>query len=72
MIDFGKFYFIQEYKSDSKLTHEMRGDTSLNELIKAFEMFLKGAGFSIPDGAHLDIVYDVEDIDEEDIDEEDT
>jgi len=60
MIDFGKIYFVQEYKT-SKVSHEVSGDTSLNELIEAFEMFLKGAGFSIPDGAHLDIVYDEED-----------
>lgn len=57
MYDFGKIRFIQEYE-DSTVEHSIRGDASLDEVIEAFEMFLKGAGYHLRDGQHIGYEYD--------------
>ena len=59
MFDFGKIKFIQEYK-DQRVEHEIRGDASLDEVIDAFEHFLKGAGYYLKDGQHIGYEYDEE------------
>ena len=60
MYDFGKIRFIQEHE-DSTVEHSIRGDASLDEVIEAFEMFLKGAGYHLRDGQHIGYEYDEED-----------
>lgn len=57
--DFGKIYFIQEY-NDSKVTHEIRGDATLDDVLEAFEKFLEGAGYTLPVGAHIGYEYEGE------------
>ena len=59
MFDFGKIKFIQEYK-DQRIEHEIRGDASLDEVVDAFEAFLKGAGYHLKDGQHIGYEYDEE------------
>lgn len=59
MYDFGKITFIQEHE-DQKIVHEIRGDASMDEVVDAFEMFLKGAGYHLPDGKHIGYEYDEE------------
>ena len=57
MYDFGKITFIQEHE-DQKIVHEIRGDASMDEVVDAFEMFLKGAGYHLPDGKHIGYEYE--------------
>ena len=57
MYDFGKIRFIQEHEG-STVEHNIRGDASLDEVIEAFEMFLKGAGYHLQDGQHIGYEYD--------------
>lgn len=57
MYDFGKIRFIQEYE-DSTVEHNIRGDATLDEVIEAFEMFLKGAGYHLKDGQHIGYEYE--------------
>ena len=64
MYDFGKIRFIQEYE-DSRVEHNIRGHASLDEVIEAFEMFLKGAGYHLRDGQHIGYEYDEEDHEED-------
>ena len=64
MYDFGKIRFIQEYE-DSTVEHSIRGDASLDEVIEAFEMFLKGAGYHLRDGQHIGYEYDEEESESE-------
>lgn len=59
MYDFGKVRFIQEHE-DQRIEHEIRGDASLDEVIDAFEQFLKGAGYHLKDGQHIGYEYDEE------------
>ena len=59
MIDFGKIKFIQEY-DDHRIEHEIRGDASLDDVVDAFEAFLKGAGFHLKEGQHIGYEYDEE------------
>jgi len=59
MYDFGKITFIQEHE-DQKIVHEIRGDASMDEVVDAFEMFLKGAGYHLPDGTHIGYEYEGE------------
>ena len=59
MYDFGKIRFIQEYDG-STVEHNIRGDATLDEVIDAFEMFLKGAGYHLRDGQHIGYEYDEE------------
>lgn len=58
MIGFGKIKFIQEWEDGQKIVHEIRGDSSLDEVVEAFEMFLKGAGYHLPDGKHIGYEYE--------------
>ena len=67
MYDFGKIRFIQEYE-DSTVEHSIRGDASLDEVIEAFERFLKGAGYHLQDGQHIGYEYDEEDHEEDYVD----
>ena len=60
MIDFGKVRFIQEHE-DQRIEHEIRGDATLDEVIDAFEQFLKGAGYHLKDGQHIGYEYDEDD-----------
>ena len=55
--DMGKIKFIQEH-DNSKVEHVISGDSSLDEVIDAFEHFLKGAGYHLPDGCHIGYEYD--------------
>ena len=64
MYDFGKIRFIQEHEG-STVEHNIRGDASLDEVIEAFEMFLKGAGYHLRDGQHIGYEYDEEDPNED-------
>ena len=57
MFDFGKIKFIQEH-DDQRIEHEIRGDASLDEVVDAFESFLKGAGYHLKDGQHIGYEYD--------------
>ena len=59
MFDFGKIKFIQEY-DDHRIEHEIRGDASLDDVVDAFEAFLKGAGYHLKDGQHIGYEYDEE------------
>ena len=64
MLDFGKYYFVQEYE-DYKLTQEFDGQTDLHEMIANFESFLRASGFHF-DG-YLDIVeHDLPSVDDMD------
>lgn len=58
--DFGKIRFVQEYR-DQRIEHEIRGDANLDELLEAFEHFLKGAGYHFPEGCHIGYEYDEKD-----------
>ena len=62
MFDFGKIKFIQEY-DDHRIEHEIRGDASLDDVVDAFEAFLKGAGYHLKDGQHIGYEYDEEESD---------
>ena len=59
--DFGKVSFIQEYEDGTKVTHTIRGDASTDEVIEAFEHFLKGAGYHLPEGVHIGYEFDEKD-----------
>ena len=56
MIDFGKITFSREYDNGECVTHSLSGESSLNEVVEAFEYFLKGCGYGITEGDHLDFV----------------
>ena len=57
MFDFGKIKFIQEY-DDHRIEHEIRGDASLDDVVDAFEAFLKGAGYHLKEGMHIGYEYE--------------
>jgi len=59
MIDFGKIKFIQEY-DDHRIEHEIRGDASMDDVVDAFESFLRGAGYHLKEGMHIGYEYDEE------------
>ena|SRR6056300_517176 len=59
MFDFGKIKFIQEY-DDHRIEHEIRGDASLDDVVDAFEAFLRGAGYHLKEGQHIGYEYDEE------------
>ena len=54
------YLFISEYKDGNKITHEFRGDASLDDMIENFEYFLKGCGYHFE--GHLDIVNEEEEM----------
>jgi hypothetical protein len=56
MFDLGNITFKQKYKDGQSITHTIRGDSTLDEVVEAFEYFLKGAGFNFE--GHLDIIED--------------
>jgi hypothetical protein len=59
MIDFGTITFSQYYAdNEHSVTHTLRGDASLDEVVEAFEYFLKGAGYHLPEGCHIGYEYD--------------
>lgn len=69
MIDTGTIQFSQYYMdTDNSVTHTIRGDSSLDEVIEAFEYFLKGAGYQLPEGCHIGYEYDDDMDDEADFD----
>jgi hypothetical protein len=60
-MDFGKITFTSSYEDGHSVTHTIRGDSSLDEVVEAFEYFLKGAGYHMPEGCHIGYEYDDED-----------
>jgi hypothetical protein len=59
MMDFGTITFSQYYAdNEHSVTHTLRGDASLDEVVEAFEYFLKGAGYHLPEGCHIGYEYD--------------
>jgi hypothetical protein len=60
MIDLGQITFTQSYEDGNTITHTIRGDSSLDEVVEAFEYFLKGAGYHLGDGCHIGYEYDDE------------
>jgi hypothetical protein len=61
MIDFGKITFSMSYEDGQSVTHTIRGDSTLDEVVEAFEYFIKGAGFNLTQGQHIGYEYDDED-----------
>ena len=57
-MDLGKITFNQSYADGNTITHTIRGDSSLDEVLEAFEHFLKGAGYHLPEGCHIGYEYD--------------
>jgi hypothetical protein len=68
MIDFGKITFTSSYEDGHSVTHTIRGDSSLDEVVEAFENFLKGAGYHLQEGQHIGYEYDDEYAREDDTD----
>jgi hypothetical protein len=68
MIDFGKITFTSSYEDGHSVTHTIRGDSSLDEVVEAFENFLKGAGYHLKEGMHIGYEYDDEYAREDDTD----
>ena len=64
----GKITFSQYYEDGQEVTHTIRGDSSLDEVVEAFEYFLKGAGYHLPDGCHIGYEYEDEEPREDDTD----
>ena len=60
-MDLGKINFSQSYEDGNTITHTIRGDSSLDEVLEAFEHFLKGAGYHLPEGCHIGYEYDEDD-----------
>lgn len=65
MIDLGKIKFVQEYEDGAKIVHEIRGDASLDQVVEAFEYFLRGAGYTLASNQHIGYEYDEEEKDED-------
>lgn len=65
-MDFGKITFKQEYEDGQTVVHTIRGDSSTDEVIEAFELFLKGAGYHLPEGCHIGYEYDEDSVDSTD------
>ena len=53
------FTAINDYpeQANTKITVET-DEVTLPEIVAVFEDFLKGAGYFLPESAHLDFVYD--------------
>ena len=60
MIDPGQITFTQSYEDGNSVTHTIRGDSSLEEVVEAFEYFLKGAGYYLSEGCHIGYEYEDE------------
>jgi hypothetical protein len=67
-LDFGKITFTSSYEDGHSVTHTIRGDSSLDEVVEAFEYFLKGAGYHLQEGQHIGFEYDDEYAREDDTD----
>ena len=59
-MDFGTITFSQYYEDGQSVTHTIRGDSSLDEVVEAFEYFLKGAGYHLQEGQHIGFEYEDE------------
>jgi hypothetical protein len=68
MIDLGKITFTSSYEDGQSVVHTIRGDSSLDEVVEAFEYFLKGAGYHLQEGQHIGYEYDDEYAREDDTD----
>jgi hypothetical protein len=67
-MDLGKITFTSSYEDGHSVTHTIRGDSSLDEVIEAFEYFLKGAGYHLQEGQHIGYEYEDEYAREDDTD----
>jgi hypothetical protein len=67
-LDLGKITFTSSYEDGHSVTHTIRGDSSLDEVVEAFEYFLKGAGYHLKEGCHIGYEYDDEYTREDDTD----
>jgi hypothetical protein len=67
-LDLGKVTFSISYEDGHSVTHTIRGDSSLDEVVEAFEYFLKGAGYHLQEGQHIGYEYDDEYAREDDTD----
>lgn len=47
----------------SKIIHSISADSTLDEVVEAFEYFLKGCGYSLPEGTHIGYEYEDNNID---------
>lgn len=54
---------LYEDEVSSTVTHSISADSTLDDVIEAFEYFLKGCGYSLPDGAHIGYEFEDEGID---------
>lgn len=64
-MNFGTIKFVYENNGDhvvgkSKIVHEIGGESTIDEVIEAFEHFLMGMGFHLQEGAHIGYEYDEE------------
>jgi hypothetical protein len=57
----GKVTFSISYEDGQSVVHTIRGDSSLDEVVEAFEYFLKGAGYHLREGQHIGYEYEDED-----------
>ena len=64
----GKLTFSISYEDGQSVVHTIRGDSSLDEVVEAFEYFLKGAGYHLQEGQHIGYEYDDEYSREDDTD----
>lgn len=47
---------FEQTNNDEKIVFELHPDSSLDEVLEAFERFLRAASFTIPYDKHLDLV----------------
>jgi len=64
-LDFGTIKFVYENNGDQvvgkrKVVHELGGESTIDEVIEEFELFLKGMGFHLKDGVHIGYEHDEE------------
>ena len=64
-MNFGTIRFVYENEGDhvvgkSKIVHEIGGESTIDDVIEAFEHFLKGVGFHLQDGVHIGYEHDEE------------
>jgi hypothetical protein len=67
-MDLGKITFSISYEDGQSVVHTIRGDSSLDEVVEAFEYFLKGAGYHLQEGQHIGFEYEDEYAREDDTD----
>ena len=54
---------LYEDEVSSTVTHSISADSTLDEVVEAFEYFLKGCGYSLPEGTHIGYEYEDNNID---------